>query len=175
MSMCPSRNMWIQWESLRRIWENVSCICEDNYIDYVGMKEKKYIKKDPATFRSGNIVEMGFALVAFRQSIRGESDKHVCKPVLQTLALLDTLLTKDAFKSRVEAAVGVPVDAPATPKIPSTKQHAFIKVDSDEDDHGRRLNIPHGAGGMPCRKERAKDSTPSKYPEATSAEESEED
>ncbi|KAJ7496436.1 hypothetical protein FB451DRAFT_1162588 [Mycena latifolia] len=108
--------------------------CEDNHVDYVGMKEKKYIKKDPATFRSGVIMEMGFALVAFRQSIHRESDKHVCKPVLRTLALLDTSLTKDAYKSRAEAAVGIPVDAPATPKIPSAKRHAFIEVDSDEED-----------------------------------------
>ncbi|KAJ7430744.1 hypothetical protein FB451DRAFT_1198705 [Mycena latifolia] len=110
--------------------------CEDNHVDYVGMKEKSQylpaLKKDPATFRSGDIVEMGFALVAFRQSIHGESEKHVCKPVLRTLALLDTSLTKDAYKSRVEAAV--PVDAPATPKIPSTKQRACIEVDSDEED-----------------------------------------
>ncbi|KAJ7478422.1 hypothetical protein FB451DRAFT_1172752 [Mycena latifolia] len=73
-----------------------------------------------------------FAVVAFKQLIRGESDKHVCKLVLRTSALLDTLLAEDAHKARVEAAVTVPVSTPTTPNVP--RRRAFIEVDSDEED-----------------------------------------
>ncbi|KAJ7480798.1 hypothetical protein FB451DRAFT_1171383 [Mycena latifolia] len=107
---------------------------------------KKYFKKDPATFRSSNIVEMGFAVVAFRQSNRGESDKHVCKPVIRMLALVDTLLIKDAYRSRVEAAVSIPVDTPVTPKTLIVKRRVFIEVDSDKEDivEGRQQLVDLG-------------------------------
>ncbi|KAJ7613795.1 hypothetical protein B0H17DRAFT_1153097 [Mycena rosella] len=37
----------------------------------------RYIKKDPAGFRVGDIVKMGFALVGFRQASRNEDDKQI--------------------------------------------------------------------------------------------------
>ncbi|KAJ7679935.1 hypothetical protein B0H17DRAFT_1138841 [Mycena rosella] len=55
--------------------------CVENDIAYLCMKKNKYAAKDPAGFRVGDIVEMGFELVAFRQTKRGQDDKHICKVV----------------------------------------------------------------------------------------------
>ncbi|KAJ7791523.1 hypothetical protein B0H14DRAFT_3500341 [Mycena olivaceomarginata] len=41
--------------------------CFDNDVMYMALKDDKYIEKDPATFKSGDIVEMGFAFVAWRE------------------------------------------------------------------------------------------------------------
>ncbi|KAJ7611472.1 hypothetical protein B0H17DRAFT_1153497 [Mycena rosella] len=54
----------------------------------------RYVKKNPAGFRVGDIVEMGFTLVTFRQASRNKDDKQICKLVLRTLKLLDDLFAK---------------------------------------------------------------------------------
>ncbi|KAJ7655468.1 hypothetical protein B0H17DRAFT_1146406 [Mycena rosella] len=41
------------------------------------VKKAKYTTKDPSGFRVGDIVEMGFEVVAFRQANRGREDKHM--------------------------------------------------------------------------------------------------
>ncbi|KAJ7658576.1 hypothetical protein B0H17DRAFT_1145526 [Mycena rosella] len=56
--------------------------CLDNDVTYLCFKKR-------SGFRVGDIVEMGFPLVAFRQPTRGEEDKQICKVVLRTLTLLD--------------------------------------------------------------------------------------
>ncbi|KAJ7621805.1 hypothetical protein B0H17DRAFT_1151749 [Mycena rosella] len=61
---------------------------------------KKHAIKNPGGFRVGDIVEMGFALIASRQPNRGEEDKQICKLVLRTLTLLDNPTAKAAFKAR---------------------------------------------------------------------------
>ncbi|KAJ7634330.1 hypothetical protein B0H17DRAFT_1149706 [Mycena rosella] len=63
--------------------------CLDNDITYLCFKKEKHAIKNPGGFRVGDIVEMGFPLVAFRQPTRGEEDKQICKVVLRTLTLLD--------------------------------------------------------------------------------------
>ncbi|KAJ7653425.1 hypothetical protein B0H17DRAFT_1268241 [Mycena rosella] len=63
--------------------------CVENDMAYLCVKKARYTTKEPSGFRVGDIVEMGFELVAFRQVIRGEEDKHICKIVLQTLTFLD--------------------------------------------------------------------------------------
>ncbi|KAJ7469730.1 hypothetical protein FB451DRAFT_1176969 [Mycena latifolia] len=110
--------------------------CEGNHVAYLGVKKDKFIKKDPASFRIGDVVEMGFAITAFRQAIRGEPDKHVCKPVLRTLTLLDATLSKDAFKARVAASLTSKITAKpkAQPKIPLIRNRAFVELSSDEED-----------------------------------------
>ncbi|KAJ7614198.1 hypothetical protein B0H17DRAFT_1153061 [Mycena rosella] len=61
---------------------------------------QRHAIKKPGGFRVGDIVEMGSALVAFRQPTRGEEDKQICKLVLQTLTLLDVPTSNAAFKAR---------------------------------------------------------------------------
>ncbi|KAJ7699035.1 hypothetical protein B0H17DRAFT_1129569 [Mycena rosella] len=77
--------------------------CLDNDIAYLCFKKEKYAIKDPVGFRVGNIVEMGFSLVAFRQPIRGEEDKQVCKLVLRTLTLLDDSIAKTSLEAAFKA------------------------------------------------------------------------
>ncbi|KAJ7659458.1 hypothetical protein B0H17DRAFT_1145332 [Mycena rosella] len=53
--------------------------CVENDVAYLCVKKARYMTKEPSGFRVGDIVEMGFELVAFRQAIRGEEDKHICR------------------------------------------------------------------------------------------------
>ncbi|KAJ7442961.1 hypothetical protein FB451DRAFT_1376795 [Mycena latifolia] len=76
------------------------------------------VKKDPATFRSGDVVEMGFAIVAFKQAMRGgDPNKHVCKLVLRTLTVLDSSLSKAAFQARMSSLL-ITKDIPALKERP---------------------------------------------------------
>ncbi|KAJ7696939.1 hypothetical protein B0H17DRAFT_1130593 [Mycena rosella] len=74
--------------------------CINNDIAYLCVKVNQYVKKDPVGFRVGDIVEMGFALIAFRQASRKEDNKQIGKLVLRTLTLLDNSFAKAAFKAR---------------------------------------------------------------------------
>ncbi|KAJ7668942.1 hypothetical protein B0H17DRAFT_1209826 [Mycena rosella] len=74
--------------------------CLDNDVTYLCFKKEKHAIKNPGGFRVGDVVEMGFALVAFREPTRGEEDKQICKVVLRTLTLLDDPTAKAAFKAR---------------------------------------------------------------------------
>ncbi|KAJ7681336.1 hypothetical protein B0H17DRAFT_1138489 [Mycena rosella] len=51
-------------------------------------------QKEPGWFQLGDIVEMGFALVAFRQASRNEDDKQICKLLLRTLMLLEMICSQ---------------------------------------------------------------------------------
>ncbi|KAJ7493920.1 hypothetical protein FB451DRAFT_1551214 [Mycena latifolia] len=95
------------------------------------------MKKDPATFHSGDVVEMGFAIVAFKQVMRGgDPDKHVCKLVLRTLTVLDSSLSKAAFQARM-SGLSITKDIPALkerPKESLVRTRAFVELDSDEEE-----------------------------------------
>ncbi|KAJ7659512.1 hypothetical protein B0H17DRAFT_1145265 [Mycena rosella] len=54
---------------------------------------------DLAGFRVGDILEMGFTLVAFRQASTNEDNKQIRKLVLRILMLLDDLFVKAVFKA----------------------------------------------------------------------------
>ncbi|KAJ7704041.1 hypothetical protein B0H17DRAFT_1127065 [Mycena rosella] len=62
---------------------------------------QRHAIKNPGGFRVGNIVEMGFALVAFRQPTRGKEDKQICKVVLRTLTLLDDPTAKNGLLTQL--------------------------------------------------------------------------
>ncbi|KAJ7760887.1 hypothetical protein DFH07DRAFT_957417 [Mycena maculata] len=68
--------------------------CHDNDVAYLQLKDTRLVRKDPAGFRQGDIVEMGFAIVAYRTSKAGEGLKYTCKLALRTLTFLDATLTK---------------------------------------------------------------------------------
>ncbi|KAJ7738204.1 hypothetical protein B0H14DRAFT_3516092 [Mycena olivaceomarginata] len=71
--------------------------CFDNDVMYMALKDDKYIEKDPATFKSGDIVEMGFAFVAWRKGKHSIGPEYSCKLVMRTLTFIDGKYTKEAF------------------------------------------------------------------------------
>ncbi|KAJ7785478.1 hypothetical protein B0H14DRAFT_2630508 [Mycena olivaceomarginata] len=71
--------------------------CFDNDVMYMALKDDKYIERDPATFKSGHIVEMGFAFVAWRKGKHSIGSEYSCKLVLRTLTFIDGKYTKEAF------------------------------------------------------------------------------
>ncbi|KAJ7083517.1 hypothetical protein C8R43DRAFT_1142700 [Mycena crocata] len=74
--------------------------CLDNDVAYLELKQNKLITKDPQGFRAGDIVQVGFAVVAYRTQSKDDSPKYVCKLVMRTLTLLDTTLSKKAYTQR---------------------------------------------------------------------------
>ncbi|KAJ7321332.1 hypothetical protein DFH08DRAFT_662266, partial [Mycena albidolilacea] len=49
----------------------------------------RYVEKDPGTFKTGDIVEMGFALVAWKKQGKNVGPDWSCMLVLRTLTFLD--------------------------------------------------------------------------------------
>ncbi|KAJ7766545.1 hypothetical protein DFH07DRAFT_769807 [Mycena maculata] len=80
--------------------------CVDNDVIYMELKNGKFVTKDPAGFRAGDIVEIGFAVTTFKSSKRDEDIRHVTKLELRTLTLLDTTLSKSAYANRHNKASG---------------------------------------------------------------------
>ncbi|KAJ7810208.1 hypothetical protein B0H14DRAFT_2607494 [Mycena olivaceomarginata] len=68
--------------------------CLDNDVMYMVLKDNKYIEKDPATFKSRDIVEMGFAFVVWRKGKHSIGPEYGCKLVLRTLMFIDGKYTK---------------------------------------------------------------------------------
>ncbi|KAJ7189405.1 hypothetical protein B0H12DRAFT_1246592 [Mycena haematopus] len=72
--------------------------CIDNDVAYLALVDKTYVDYNPAGFRVGDIVEMGFAFVAWPVSANARemagASKYTCRLALRTLALLDATLTK---------------------------------------------------------------------------------
>ncbi|KAJ7909895.1 hypothetical protein B0H13DRAFT_1877304 [Mycena leptocephala] len=62
----------------------------------------RFHTKDPAGFRAGDLVEMGFAMIAYRSMADGKTT-YTCKLVLRSLILLDRKLSQGAFISRMAA------------------------------------------------------------------------
>ncbi|KAJ7812864.1 hypothetical protein B0H14DRAFT_2605464 [Mycena olivaceomarginata] len=60
--------------------------CFDNDVMYMAFKGEEYVEKDPGTFKTGDIVEMGFAMVAWKKA--------------RTLTFLDGRFTKEAHFAR---------------------------------------------------------------------------
>ncbi|KAJ7626705.1 hypothetical protein B0H17DRAFT_1150953 [Mycena rosella] len=116
---------------------NTVAYCIDNDVAYLCIKKDQYVKKDPAGFRVGDIVEMGFALVAFCQASRNKDDKQICKLVLRTLTFLDDSFAKAAFKARrTNEANAMSVGSRPT-QFPSLvkKRFDFHELSSDNEDY----------------------------------------
>jgi hypothetical protein len=56
----------------------------------------RYVEKDPSSFKTGHIVEMGFALVAWKKQGKVVGPEWTCMLVLRTLTFLDGRFTKVA-------------------------------------------------------------------------------
>ncbi|KAJ7939193.1 hypothetical protein B0H13DRAFT_2300946 [Mycena leptocephala] len=69
-------------------------------VAYLEMKKDKLITKDPAGFREGDIVQLGFAVVAYRTHVEDNAPHYTCKLVTRLLTLLDNNVTKAAYTKR---------------------------------------------------------------------------
>src|ERR1700761_311466 len=52
------------------------------------------VTKAPAVFRRGDIVELGFSVVAYRTHVKDNASHYICKLVTRTLTLLDDTVSK---------------------------------------------------------------------------------
>ncbi|KAJ7503886.1 hypothetical protein B0H11DRAFT_1905770 [Mycena galericulata] len=68
----------------------------DSDVSYLELKDDKPgpAIKDPAGFRAGDVVELGFAIITYRVIQKDAPEKYVCRLVMRTLTLLDTSLAK---------------------------------------------------------------------------------
>ncbi|KAJ7659914.1 hypothetical protein B0H17DRAFT_1145215 [Mycena rosella] len=78
----------------------------------------RYATKEPSGFRAGDIMEMGFELVAFRQAIRGEEDKHIYGS-----------FAKAAFHAQAAAQLAT------SENLVGKKRMEFDDLSSDEEDY----------------------------------------
>ncbi|KAJ7655478.1 hypothetical protein B0H17DRAFT_1146416 [Mycena rosella] len=111
--------------------------CVENDVAYLCLKKNKYATKDPSGFRLGDIVEMGFELVAFRQTKRGEDEKHICKVVLRMLTPLDGSFAKAAFNARADAeqaGKSVTASQKKPKQAPAKRRLDFADLSSDDED-----------------------------------------
>ncbi|KAJ7305410.1 hypothetical protein DFH08DRAFT_825101 [Mycena albidolilacea] len=83
----------------RHLSENVAH-CFDNDVMYMVFKGEEYVEKDPGTSKTGDIVEMGFALVAWKKQGKNVGPDWSCMLVLRTLTFLDGRFTKEAHFAR---------------------------------------------------------------------------
>ncbi|KAJ7790413.1 hypothetical protein B0H14DRAFT_3501632 [Mycena olivaceomarginata] len=74
--------------------------CFDNDVMYMAFKGDEYVEKDPGTFKTGDIVEMGFAFVAWKKPGKNVGPDWSCMLVLRTLTFLDGQFTKEAYFAR---------------------------------------------------------------------------
>ncbi|KAJ6516652.1 hypothetical protein C8R47DRAFT_1268091 [Mycena vitilis] len=68
--------------------------CMDNSVVYAELKLSKLVKKDLATFHEGDIVQLGFAVIAYQTQWKSDNPKYVCKLVMRTLTLVDNTMSK---------------------------------------------------------------------------------
>lgn len=62
--------------------------------NHLNRKINRLIPKDPAAFRKGDIVELGFSVVAYRTHIKDNASHYICKLVTRSLTLLDDTASK---------------------------------------------------------------------------------
>ncbi|KAJ7333929.1 hypothetical protein DFH08DRAFT_965701 [Mycena albidolilacea] len=74
--------------------------CVDNDVMYMAYKEDEYTEKDPSTFKTGDLVEMGFTFVAWKKPGKIVGPEWCCMLVLRTLTFLDGRFTKEAHFAR---------------------------------------------------------------------------
>ncbi|KAJ7431339.1 hypothetical protein B0H11DRAFT_1941894 [Mycena galericulata] len=104
--------------------------------------------KDPAGFRAGDVVELGFAIIAYRVIQKDTPEKYVCRLVMQTLTLLDTSLAKGAYiqQSAQVAAPSKQSQRATFANNPVAKRRKmFEEEDSDSDvpETNKRMDDMH--------------------------------
>ncbi|KAJ7858190.1 hypothetical protein B0H13DRAFT_1901957 [Mycena leptocephala] len=122
---------------LTRLQTNDIAHCFDNDVSYLEIKNGRYVSKDPAGFRIGDIVQMGVAVAAFKVSKGTEDPKYVCKLVMKSLTFLDGEITKKAHLSRnKERALARSEVKKPGPIIKVSMKRRFEYVDSDSEEEG---------------------------------------
>ncbi|KAJ7667050.1 hypothetical protein B0H17DRAFT_1143028 [Mycena rosella] len=92
-------------------------------------------KTNPGSFNVGDIVEIGFASVAFKQPVRGEEDKHICKLVVRTLTLLDDSIAKHTNNPVANKHFDFPDASSDDEDYPETrKRMAMLQVNDTQED-----------------------------------------
>ncbi|KAJ7300986.1 hypothetical protein DFH08DRAFT_827959 [Mycena albidolilacea] len=120
--------------------------CVDNDVMYMAFKEEEYVEKDPSTFRTGDIVEMGFAFVAWKKPGRNVGPEWSCMPVLRTLTFLDGRFTKEAHFAReaykAERSRGAPSKAieSAMNHLPKRRFISGTHSDKEEASASKRMH-----------------------------------
>ncbi|KAJ7435614.1 hypothetical protein B0H11DRAFT_2257069 [Mycena galericulata] len=122
--------------------------CMDNDVSYLELKDDKPVIKDPAGFRAGDVVELGFAIVAYRMIQKDAPEKYVCRLVMRTLTLLDTSLAKAAYiqRSAQTAAPSKQSQRATFANNPVAKRRKmFEEEDSDSDvpETSKRMDDMH--------------------------------
>ncbi|KAJ7930311.1 hypothetical protein B0H13DRAFT_1858942 [Mycena leptocephala] len=130
---------------LARLEKDGVAHCMENDVAYLELKDKRFRPKDPSNFRAGDIVEMDFAIAAYRTIRAGEKTTYACRLVLRTLTLLSSAVTKDAYKRRTIAMQNkvikqAPVQQQAYNPIAKRRQ-VEVEPDSDDDIPGTRMQI----------------------------------
>ncbi|KAJ7768040.1 hypothetical protein B0H14DRAFT_2632945 [Mycena olivaceomarginata] len=121
----------------RHLSENIAH-CFNNDVMYMAFKGEEYVEKDPGTFKTGDIVEMGFALVAWKKQGKNVGPDWSCMLVLRTLTFLDGRFTKKAhFAREAYKAQQIKTQAGedrghADNHIP--KRRIMTSLDSDDED-----------------------------------------
>ncbi|KAJ6472417.1 hypothetical protein C8R45DRAFT_936310 [Mycena sanguinolenta] len=79
--------------------------CFDNDVAYMALNNNSYVDHNPAFFRTGDIVEMGFTIVTWQiNHDKSRGPRFGIQLVLRTLTFLDGAFTKEAAFTRKEAA-----------------------------------------------------------------------
>ncbi|KAJ7698534.1 hypothetical protein B0H14DRAFT_3528814 [Mycena olivaceomarginata] len=112
--------------------------CVDNDVMYMAFKEEEYVEKDPGTFKTGDIVEMGFAFVTWKKPGRNVGPEWSCMLVLRTLTFLDGRFTKEAHFAReaykAEQSRSAPAKAIKSAMNHLPKRRLMSDTQSDEEE-----------------------------------------
>ncbi|KAJ7259110.1 hypothetical protein B0H12DRAFT_1232096 [Mycena haematopus] len=77
--------------------------CFDNNVTYLALVGDSYQAHDPASFKIGDIVEIGFALVAWKLAQGPQGPTYVSNLVLRSLTFLDGTYTKESHINKLKA------------------------------------------------------------------------
>jgi hypothetical protein len=78
----------------KMLWCNTSSAKLDTMGQFLHLTPFRYMEKDPSTFKTGDLVEMGFAFVAWKKPGRNVGPEWCCMLVLRTLTFLDGCFMK---------------------------------------------------------------------------------
>ncbi|KAJ7693135.1 hypothetical protein B0H17DRAFT_1132609 [Mycena rosella] len=109
--------------------------CVENDVAYLCVKKAKYTTKDPSGFRVGDIVEMGFEVVAFRQANRGGEDKHVSMRTEFQDRTDRVIRHQAAFHARANTTLLVPKSVKPGDALIAKKRMEFEELSSDEEEY----------------------------------------
>ncbi|KAF8205239.1 hypothetical protein K438DRAFT_1964324 [Mycena galopus ATCC 62051] len=110
--------------------------CLDNDVAYLGIGNETYKPHLPASFRVGDVVEMGFAVVAWKLAKVTTGPQFIFSLVLRSLVFLDGSLTKKAAIARSHRASNGPRTslAPVVHNEIAKRMHSIMVEQDQKDD-----------------------------------------